>query len=67
MLTLEMFATPSKAFHLLSYASGLVKVFAEVPSAIQHHNRRYNSKVLHFVDVEAKQGNDSDASSSHSV
>ena len=64
MLTLEMLATPPKAFHLSSYASGLVEVFAEVPSPIQHHNRHYISRVLHFVNIEARQGDNSDASSS---
>ena len=54
MLTSEMFATPSKAFHLLSYASGLAKVFAKTPSLILCHDHRYNSRVLHFVDVEAR-------------
>ena len=67
MLTLEMFATPPKAFHLPSYAIGVAKVFAKAPSPIQHHNRCYNSRVLHFVDVEARQGDDSDANSSQSV
>ena len=54
MLTSDIFASPPKAFHLPSYASGLAKVFAEEPSPIQHHNHRYNSRVLHFIDVEAK-------------
>ena len=67
MLTLEMFATPPKAFHLLSYASRVAKVFEEAPFPIQHHNSRYNSRALQFVDVEARQGDYSDASSSQSV
>ena len=62
-----MFATPPKAFHLPSSASGFVKVFAEAPSPILCHDRRYNSRVLHFVDVEARKGNNSDASSNQSV
>ena len=67
MLTLEMFATPPKAFHLSSYTSEIAKVFEEVFSPILRHNRRYNSRVLHFVDVEAMHSKDSDASSSQSV
>ena len=67
MLTLEMLATLPNVFHLPSYASGLAKVFAEAPSLIEHHNRRDNSTILHFVDVEARQGDDSDASSNQNV
>ena len=67
VLTSEMFATPPKAYHLPSYTSGLAKIFAEAPSPIQHHNYHYNSRVLDFVDVETRQGDDSDASSSQSV
>ena len=62
-----MFATTQKAFHLLSYASGLAKVVTEAPSLILHHNCRYNSRVLDFVDVEAREGYDSDVSLSQIV
>ena len=54
MLTSKMFTTPPKSFHLSPYASKLAKVFAKAPSPILHHNCRYNSRILDFVDVEAR-------------
>ena len=63
----EMFSTPPKQFYLLSYAGGLIHVFAEAPSLVPARTRRYNSRVLDFVDVEARQGYDSDDSSSRSI
>ena len=62
-----MFSTPPKPFNLFSYAGGLALVFAEAPSPIPVRIRRYNSRVLDFVDVEARQGDKSDGSSSCSV
>ena len=67
MFTSTMFATPAKGFHLPSCASGLAKIFVEAPSPILHHNHSYNFRVLDFVEVETRQGDNSDASLSHSV
>ena len=67
ILNAEMFSTPPKPFYLLFYARGLTHVFAEAPSPVPIHTQRYNSKVLDFVNVEAKQGDESDDSSSRSV
>ena len=53
ILNAEMFSSPPKPFYLPSYAGGLVHVFAEAPSPIPVRTRRYNSRVLDFVDVEA--------------
>ena len=62
-----MFCTPPKLFYLLSYAGGLAHVFAEASSPVPVRTRRYNSRVLDFVDVEARQSDESDGSSSCGV
>ena len=67
ILNAEMFSSPSKPFDLLSYAGGLAHVFAETPSRVPVCTRRYNSRVLDFVDVEPRQSDESDGSSSCSV
>ena len=67
IFNVEMFSTPPKPFNLPSYAKGLAQVFAEAPSPVPVHTQCYNSTVLDFVDVEAKQGDESDGSSSRSV
>ena len=67
ILNAKMFSTPPKQFYLPSYARGLAHVFVEAPSPVPAHTRRYNSRVLDFVDVEARQDYDSDGSSSRSV
>ena len=67
VLNAEMFSSPPKPFDLPSYAGGLAHVFAEVPSPVPVCTRRYNSRVLDFVDVEAGQSDESDGSSSRSV
>ena len=67
ILNTEMFSSPPKPFDLPSYARGLAHVFAEAPSSIRVRTRRYNSRVLDFVDVEARQSDESDGSSSRSV
>ena len=63
----EMFSSPPKPFDLPSYAGGLAHVFAEAPSPVPVRTRRYNSRVLDFVVVEARQSDESDGSSSRSV
>ena len=55
ILNAEMFSSPLKPFDLPSYAGGLAHVFAEAPSPVLVRTRRYNSRVLDFVDVEARQ------------
>ena len=71
ILNAEMFSSPPKPFDLPSYAGGLAHVFAKAPSPVPVpvpvRTRRYNSRVLDFVDVEARQSDESDGSSSHSV
>ena len=67
ILNAKMFSSPSKPFDLPSYAGGLAHVFAEAPSPVPVRTRRYNSRVLDFVDVEAEQSDESDGSSSRSV
>ena len=67
ILNTEMFSSPLKPFDLPSYARGLAYVFAEAPSPVPVCTRRYNSRVQDFVDVEAKQSDKSDGSSSRSV
>ena len=54
ILNTDMFCTPPKPFCLPSYARGLAHVFAKAPSPVPVRTRRYNSRVLDFVDVEAK-------------
>ena len=54
ILIAEMFSSPSKPFDLPSYTGGLAHVFAEAPSPVPVCTRRYNSRVLDFVDVEAR-------------
>ena len=63
----KMFSTPPKPIYLPSYAGGLAHVFAEAPSSVPVCTRRYNSRILDFVDVEARQSDESDGSSSPSV
>ena len=67
ILNTEMLSSPPKPFDLPSYAGGLAHVFVEAPSPVPVRTRRYNSRVLDFVDVEAKQSDESDGSSSRSV
>ena len=67
ILNTEMLSSPSKLFDLPSYAGGLAHVFAEAPSLVLVRTRHYNSRVLDFVDVEARQSDESDGSSSRSV
>ena len=54
MLTFDIFVTPLKAFYLLSYAGGLVHMFANVPSPVPTCPSHYNRQVLDFVNIEAK-------------
>ena len=67
ILNAEMFSSPPQSFDLPSYAGGLAHVFVEAPSPVPVCTRRYNSRVLEFVDVEAGESDESDGSSSRSV
>ena len=67
ILNAEMFSSPPKPFYLPSYVGGLAHVSAEVPSLVPIRIRRYNSRVLDFVDVAAIQSDENDGSSSCSV
>ena len=51
-----MFSTSSKYFNLFLYAGGLAQAFVVAPLLVLHCHRPYNSTILAFVDVEAKQG-----------
>ena len=62
----DVFYPPPKSFYVPSYAGGLVQVFVEAPFPLSLRNRPCNSRVLAFLDVEAKHGKDSDVSSSPS-
>ena len=66
-LNMEMFSTPPKLFYLPSYVGRLVQVFAGAPPPIPIYSQYYNSRILVYVDVEMRQGKDSNGSSSHSV
>ena len=61
---MKMFSTPPKPFYLPSYARGLIQVLAEAPSLVPFHDQPFNARVLTFVNFEAKQGKNSDDSSS---
>ena len=63
----EMFSSPPKLFYVPSYARSLAHVFEEAPSPVRVRTRRYNSRVLDFVDVEARQSDENNGSSSLSV
>ena len=67
ILNTEMFSSLQKPFYLPSYTGGLAHVFAEAPSLVPICTRHYNSRILDFVDVEARQSDESDGSSSCSV
>ena len=48
------------------YACGLAQAFAGAPLLVSNRQQSYNSRILAFVDVEAKLGKGSDVSSSSS-
>jgi hypothetical protein len=60
VLNVDIFATPSTTFELLSYAAELAHVLAEAPSPMPICTRPFNKQVLDFLDIEAEQGEDSD-------
>jgi hypothetical protein len=66
VLTADMFSTPSATFELPSYAAELANVLAELPSPPPTRTRPFNNVVLDFLDIEAKQGEDSDSHGSAS-
>ena len=66
VLTMDMFSTPSATFEFPSYAAELANFLAEAPSPPPSHTRPFNKLVLDFLDIEAKQGKDSDSHGSAS-
>ena len=66
VLTANIIATPSTAFKLPSYVVGFARQFAEASSPPLLCTRLFNKLVSDFLDVEAKQSEDSDRDDSHS-
>ena len=60
VLTADMFSTPSTTFELPCYAAGLANLLAEAPSPPPSRIRPFNKLVEVYVDIEAKEGEDSD-------
>ena len=60
VLTADMFATPSTMFELFSYVVVHTHLPAEAPSPSPSGTRPFNKQVLDFLDIEAKQGENSD-------
>ena len=67
VLNADMFATPLTMFELPSYAVELAHLLAEAPSPAPIRTRHFNKLVLDFLDIEAKQGEDSDRLCSPSI
>ncbi len=60
VLTADMFSTPSTTFELPCYAAGLANLLAEAPSPPPSRIQLFNKLVEVYVDIEAKEGDDSD-------
>jgi len=59
-LSLRMSSNPFNTFVLPTYAVGLANLFADAPSPPPTRIRPFNKLVLDYVDIEAKEGEDSD-------
>ena len=55
-----MCLSPSKTFELPSYAAEFANILAEAPSPPPSRIRPFNKLVLDLLDIEAKEGEDSD-------
>ena len=66
IINADMFATPSIAFELPSYAARLAHQFAEAPSPPPLCTQPFNKLVLDFLDVEAEQSDNNDRDDSPS-
>ena len=60
VLTANMFAMPSTTFKLPAYAAEFANLLAEAPSPPPSRTRPFNKLVLDFLDIEVKQGEDSE-------
>jgi hypothetical protein len=58
-----MFTNLLKTFELPPCASGIVHWFVEAPSPPPTRARTFNKRVLDYIDLKAKQGEDSGSSS----
>jgi hypothetical protein len=54
-----MSSSPFNTFELPTYAVGLANVLAEAPSPPPSRIRSFNKLVLEYVDIEAREGEDS--------
>ena len=61
VLTADMFSTPSTTFEIPSYAAELANLLAEAPSPPTSCTRLFNNLVLDFLNIKAKQVEDSDS------
>jgi hypothetical protein len=66
VLTTDIFSMPSSTFELPSYVVELANLLAEAPSPPLSRTGPFNNLVLDFLDIEAKQGEDSDSHGSAS-
>jgi hypothetical protein len=66
VLNANMFATPSTTFELPSYAAQFAHLLAEATSPLPNRIRPLNKLVLDFLDIDAKQCEDSDRHGSQS-
>ena len=57
---MDMFSTPSTMFELLCYVVGLANLLAEAPPPPLIRIRPFNKLVEDYVDIEGKEGEDSD-------
>ena len=55
-----MCLSPSKIFELPLYATEFTNLLAEVPSLPPNRIRPFNKLLLDLLDIEAKEGDDSD-------
>jgi hypothetical protein len=66
VLTADMFSTPSATFKLPPCGAEFANLLAEAPSPPPSRTHPFNNVVLDFLDIEAKQGEDSDSHGSAS-
>ena len=60
VLNPDMFATPSTTFELPCYAAELINLLVYAPSPPPIRTHPFKNQVLHYLDIEAPQGEDSD-------
>ena len=67
VLIAKMVSTPSKPFYLPPYDDRFAQIFVKAHPPLLHLIQPYNSRILAFIDVEAKPSDNSDVSSSPSL